>query len=518
MTDELLPSEPRDPSRALRALGQLVAETQDAELLRKGVALEALERFRSRDAVEERRARGSRGGLRAFFASRRPRPLVAALLAATLSIAIAALFVVRRFPSPSAWVEGGTQVGVGDFVRADDGPALMHFTDGTTISISPRSRGRLIALDRSGGEVAIEDGRASVAVPPHQGRAWTIDAGPYRVLVTGTRFDVGWDESARRFDLVMFEGRVEVRGPNTSAVTVVAGEHLSLEPSTVARADGLGRASGPSGALGAGASPSGGARAGSPRVGAEGSNAEGLDPATPSPGEPSAAGSSAAGASAAGASSAGSSSAGASSAGASSVGPSSVGPREGDRIVDRASAGSEGRGGSTSPEPSGRAPTAPPPTAPPPTAKGWRALAREAHFKEAVEAAEALGYDAVCASANAKDLLMLADAARLASKGDRARTAYAAVRSRHAGSDEAARAAFALGVMAFPSDSALPLLEEYLTSAPAGPLAPEALGRILEIRHRSGDTAGARSAAEQYLASYPNGAHAKLAKSILARP
>jgi hypothetical protein len=579
----------------LSELGRLVARVEDEDLARRGVAQRAaegvrrtLEAARGVGGLETRPSPGSgsfdagidsgpsrsavgRRGLAARLVGRRSRLALTLAAAAMLTVLVAAVLWVRRTTAPSAWLESGTRVGTGEFVRAERGPVDLHFSDGTKVTLSPESRGRLIALDANGGEVAIEDGRATVSVPPHQGRSWTIDAGPYRVLVTGTRFDVAWDERARRFDIVMAEGRVEVRGPGASAVAVVAGQHLSLEPSELASTPAKGSAvatnarssRGADAARGAAegatddraedahAQPSGGGAtddpsgsgpsASGPAPGDPAAGAQGLAPSgvAPSGVGPSGVGPSGVGPSGVGSNGVGSNGVGPSGVGSNGVGPSGVGSNGvgpsgvGSNGVGPSGVGSNGVGPNGAPgkdvsgkdaaangtalrEGSVEAPKGSKAGSPVHAAgKGWRTLARESHFEEAVKAAEALGFDAVSKSANAADLLMLADAARLAGRGDLAKTAYTAVRTSHAGTGEAARAAFALGVMAFPSTSALPLLEEYLSQAPGGSLAPEALGRIVEIRHRSGDTAGARTAAERYLASYPKGAHAKLARSIL---
>jgi transmembrane sensor len=145
----------------------------------------------------------------------------------------------------------------------------------------------------------------------------------------------------------------------------------------------------------------------------------------------------------------------------------------------------------------------------------WQPLALEGKYSEAVRLAEEAGFDGVVARSSASELLLLGDACRFAGKTARAGEAYQSVRTRHAGTLEAKRAIFSLGVLAFPGKAAVPLFEQYLSEAPGGPLAPEALGRILEVRHRSGERDAAKKLATQYLAQHPKGAHARLAQSIL---
>ena len=79
-------------------------------------------------------------------------------------------------------------------------------------------------------------------------------------------------------------------------------------------------------------------------------------------------------------------------------------------------------------------------------------------------------------------------------------------------------AAFHLGQLAFDGRGAYADAERefatYLALRPRGPLAAEALGRMMEAQQRSGDLAGARISAARYLALYPTGAHARLAKGL----
>jgi len=54
-----------------------------------------------------------------------------------------------------------------------------------------------------------------------------------------------------------------------------------------------------------------------------------------------------------------------------------------------------------------------------------------------------------------------------------------------------------------------------LRERPGGPLAREALGRLLELRHAAGESAQTREVANRYLERYPNGPHASLAQRLL---
>jgi hypothetical protein len=66
--------------------------------------------------------------------------------------------------------------------------------------------------------------------------------------------------------------------------------------------------------------------------------------------------------------------------------------------------------------------------------------------------------------------------------------------------------------------SALEWYERYLAEDPRGIHASQALGRRMLILYRRGDTAAAASAAREYLARFPEGAHAESARKIMAEP
>ncbi len=154
-----------------------------------------------------------------------------------------------------------------------------------------------------------------------------------------------------------------------------------------------------------------------------------------------------------------------------------------------------------------------------PPRASYRDLAKSGRYADAVRAAEEEGFGSVCDRAGADDLMALADAARLAGNGARAIEALAAIRRRFPGHPHAATAAFVLGRAAFDQrgayGEAARWFSLYLQEQPGGSLAREALGRLMECRERSGDRAGAREAAERYLAAYPSGAHADKAKRLL---
>jgi TolA-binding protein len=177
------------------------------------------------------------------------------------------------------------------------------------------------------------------------------------------------------------------------------------------------------------------------------------------------------------------------------------------------------------PRPRAEAPALEPPalgsTAPAPASSGaWRDRSRAGDYQGALAAAEGEGWSTLCNTVSAADLLELGTLARLAGARARAVEAYTTLRSRFAGGDAAATAAFHLGQLAF--DGAHAYAEAhawfaaYLAERPSGALAGEALGRSMEAEQRLGDLDAARETARRYLARYPTGAHAGLAGSLVA--
>jgi tetratricopeptide (TPR) repeat protein len=151
----------------------------------------------------------------------------------------------------------------------------------------------------------------------------------------------------------------------------------------------------------------------------------------------------------------------------------------------------------------------------------FRELAQAGRYREALAASEQAGFERLCRSANAQDLMLLADIARLAGDAGRARQAYERMRERFPGEDDG-QAAFFLGRLAFDERAdyaqAARYFELSLGEQPAGPLAREAAGRLMEARLLSGDGEGARAAARAYLKRHADGPHGRTARRLLATP
>jgi hypothetical protein len=163
-------------------------------------------------------------------------------------------------------------------------------------------------------------------------------------------------------------------------------------------------------------------------------------------------------------------------------------------------------------------PAVAPPSAPrlPATAAvSWIKLDEKGDYDGAYAAALGAGLGSVLRASSSDELLRLAQVARLSGHRDTERQALVTCRRRFPGTERAAVAAYELGRSSSPSEASS-WFDTYLGEQPSGPLAREASGRLVEARASAGDDRGARDAAARYLARYPDGPHAPLARRVLA--
>src|SRR5205823_2342352 len=118
------------------------------------------------------------------------------------------------------------------------------------------------------------------------------------------------------------------------------------------------------------------------------------------------------------------------------------------------------------------------------------------------------------------DLLRLSDVARMGGQPARAAEILHFICKRYFCIDAVSVVVYILEVTAFDQTSSYAetakWFEIYLRERPSGPLAAEALGRLMEAEDRLGWRDKAEAAARRYLNAYPNGAHRDVA-SRLAR-
>ena len=148
--------------------------------------------------------------------------------------ACAATALIVLHPRAISYAVAG--VGEGEVGAALVAPAAapleLQFSDGSAVTLPPRAAAHVDALDRNGATVAIEEGTLEVSVIHRTHTRWQVQAGGYRIQVTGTRFAAGWDRENRSLTVTMHEGSVLVSGPGLKEpVRVVTGQRLRASAS-----------------------------------------------------------------------------------------------------------------------------------------------------------------------------------------------------------------------------------------------------------------------------------------------
>lgn len=152
----------------------------------------------------------------------------------------------------------------------------------------------------------------------------------------------------------------------------------------------------------------------------------------------------------------------------------------------------------------------------------WADELASGHWDRILEDVERAGVKAALAKASSEDLFALADAARYRRRMDLAREALLAERRRFPGSPRALDAVFLLGRVAESGEQGTPRAigwyDEYLSQAPTGAYAAEALGRKMTLTSESAGTDAARPIAEEYLRRFPKGSYAGSASALRRAP
>jgi len=172
------------------------------------------------------------------------------------------------------------------------------------------------------------------------------------------------------------------------------------------------------------------------------------------------------------------------------------------------------------------APAAAVPSSPSPTTNvpaggvsvSWSKLVSKGDFDAVLAAAERRGVPACLRSCSMDDLYALALAARYSGRSGLASQGWNALRSRFPGSGRGAEGAFFLARQAQGAGrhaEALRWYNAYLSEAPGGRYAADALGGKMMATARSSGKAAAKPIARAYLELYPKGVHADGARGIL---
>jgi hypothetical protein len=372
--------------------------------------------------------------------------------------------------------------------------AQVKFSDGTEVGLEHGSRAWVISTGADGAQLRLEDGRAHFAVVHRPHAHWSVEAGPFIVSVTGTKFDVEWSGTNDLLRVHLRSGVVTVGGPQTrGGVTLLPGQVLEARPD-----EGILRVE-PAPAETA-------APSASAETKASGAAAASTPAALSTPAAPSALATSSALATP--------------SALAAPATPTPAGVRPPDSVARRPP---EELPAERTPRAIGVRPKALAFVTP---ARGqadpggdWKKEIARGDFKQILKDADARGMESCLRSLPSDRLAALGDAARYAGQTALARRVLQAQRARFAGSPAAAEATFLLGRLAEdahePGSAALPWYELYLAQAPSGAYAAEALGRRMLILGSQERGQRAREAARRYLEAFPRGAYVPQARQIL---
>lgn len=160
-------------------------------------------------------------------------------LAAAAAVLVLALAALRTPHALSFEVQGRPGEPRDWLTTRGREPLSIAFSDGSSMRLTGEARARVTELTGDGAGVVLERGSLQAHVVHDQATNWRFDAGPFRVRVLGTSFDMEWDPGRERFVLTLKEGSVAVSGPKLSAGCLVeAGRRLEIELGT-------GRGSGP---------------------------------------------------------------------------------------------------------------------------------------------------------------------------------------------------------------------------------------------------------------------------------
>lgn len=147
------------------------------------------------------------------------------VLSAAAAAAVVAFVVWPETPlSVSVRGQPGSS---GEFVLAQAGDEAVDFSDGTEVLLRQDSQLRVTQVTAHGADVLLEKGAAHVAVVHRDKQTrWNFHAGPYRVAVVGTKFELRWNPETGGIEVEMDEGIVEVDGPGLSKQRVTSRQKL----------------------------------------------------------------------------------------------------------------------------------------------------------------------------------------------------------------------------------------------------------------------------------------------------
>lgn len=347
----------------------------------------------------------------------------------------------------------GTGSTEGHVRASDNGEAKISFSDGSQVLLTAGTRGWVSELTTRGAKILMDSGKLHADFMNHKHGQWSIGAGPFTVLVTGTSFDLKWSSQDQILDVRMHRGSVIVEGPITNRrIPLHQGQRLVFH--------------GQKGQLLLSDDPYADEVPSDPSQTVDSAtNDNGHTPHStviPSPAIPPLV--------------------------KSPFPPSNPRPEQNKKDLPR-----------TKQQPS------------------WSRKVAAGDFLSVLNEAHQRGLDTVMAQGSLDEVAALADAARYTRKQDIARRSLEALIARFTHTSDGKNAVFFLGGLADSEadwNQALLWYDRYLSESPEGSYVEQAIGRkmILQDTHK---LPIARVTAQLYLERYPNGSYANPARKIL---
>ena len=146
----------------------------------------------------------------------RKRIAVGLTIAATLVAGLARLRFRREASVPPALsyrVDNQEPPAGGYILVPETADSLLAFSDGSTVKMAARTRGRIVEVNHRGATVALDNGKVSVDIVPRPHAHWSFEAGPFRINVHGTAFTVAWNPTDAVFEVRLLRGAISVASP-----------------------------------------------------------------------------------------------------------------------------------------------------------------------------------------------------------------------------------------------------------------------------------------------------------------
>jgi hypothetical protein len=401
-------------------------------------------------------------------------------MAAVIALVLVARDVQRGRPVTYVVAAGAAEQD--GYIRGGQDGSRVQFSDGTHVDLGHGARVSVLARGPRGARLRVEEGEARFDVAHLPRAAWSVEAGPYVVYVTGTVFDVRWSGSDEVIEVRMRSGSVQVGGPLLpERVTLRAGQRLRARLASGEMLIGEARV---------GAVDSTAARPGA------GASATALPPSDQGAGEPAV-------------------EIGATPPPAPEPAPAAAAP------VPAPAPEQEPAAAPARPAIVRRAAPHVSPVQPSWSPRAWSIAVTSGNAARVVAEAESHGLDKTLLEVDSTALMALSDAGRYSGRPEVAVRALMAERRRFPDTTFAHAAAFLLGKLADDRGevaAGLTWYRRYLAETPDGPYAAEALGRkMLAVERISGRDA-ARGVAAEYVQRFQNGTYMLQAHAILANP